>query len=582
MNSTNSKMMNSTLPLFLVFLAGRCLVRGRWVASFLVVATSGICGNSLVDSPLHAEDLVKSGTVLAMRDGVAELQAAAAETNVCSWGHWGATVGKYSSWTNHSNRLVPVYVFGGNLNSVKGENSVYRSPEKLERVYGFLPTKTVNPKAEYFDQTDVYRLQQEAIAAGKKRVVLMVFDGMDWQTTHAASIVKNNAVLYTEGRGKGLAFLDYQTPETDIGFMVTSPHNTGTSFNVDSQIVRTPGGNLAGGYDSHRGGEFPWSVPSDLLYPIGAGEGEKHAFTDSAASATSMTSGIKTYNDAINVDYTGREVVPLARELQELGFSVGVVSSVPVSHATPACAYANNVERNDYQDLTRDLIGRPSVFHPGGLPGVDVLLGGGWGEERDKDGSQGENFVPGNRYLPADDLAAIDVENGGKYRIAQRTPGIDGGDLLKQATAKAVSNGERLLGYFGVAGGHLPYRTANGDYRPVASVGNPETAKPEVYSQSDIEENVTLAEMSLAALEVLESRQKPWWLMVEAGDVDWANHANNIDNSIGAVISGEEAFIAITGWIESHGGWDDTLLILTADHGHYLFLDNPQALCSPE
>ena len=34
--------------------------------------------------------------------------------------------------------------------------------------------------------------------------------------------------------------------------------------------------------------------------------------------------------------------------------------------------------------------------------------------------------------------------------------------------------------------------------------------------------------------------------MIEAGDVDWANHANNIDNSIGAVISGDDAFRATT------------------------------------
>ena len=64
--------------------------------------------------------------------------------------------------------------------------------------------------------------------------------------------------------------------------------------------------------------------------------------------------------------------------------------------------------------------------------------------------------------------------------------------------------------------------------------------------------------------------------MIEAGDVDWANHANNIDNSIGAVLSGDEAFRALTRWIETHGGWNDTLVLLTADHGHYLVLDKPE------
>ena len=66
--------------------------------------------------------------------------------------------------------------------------------------------------------------------------------------------------------------------------------------------------------------------------------------------------------------------------------------------------------------------------------------------------------------------------------------------------------------------------------------------------------------------------------MVEARDVDWANHGNNIDNSIGAVLSGDAAFHAATEWVEANGGWKDTVLLLTADHGHYLVLDKPSAL----
>ena len=70
--------------------------------------------------------------------------------------------------------------------------------------------------------------------------------------------------------------------------------------------------------------------------------------------------------------------------------------------------------------------------------------------------------------------------------------------------------------------------------------------------------------------------------MVEAGDVDWANHQNNLDASIGAVLSGDEAFKATTEWIEKNIGWDDAALLLTADHGHYLVLDDPTALLAPK
>lgn len=509
---------------------------------------------------------------------IATQQAEAAQNNTSKWGHWGPNPNVYSSWKTHSNRLIPVYTFGIDLDSVSDEHSIYRDRGAIENLFGFLPRDTWNPTAKYFDQTDVYRLQKSAVEAGKKRVVLFVFDGMDWQTSHAAAIAKLGSVAYDAGRGEGLAFLDYQGTETDFGYFVTTPHNEGTVVDINDQTVKNPGGKLLGGFNAVLGGDTPWAIASDLKYPISQSETTKHAYTDSASSATSLMSGIKTYNNAINVDYAGREAIPIARSLQNDGFSVGVVTSVPISHATPACAYSNNVHRNDYQDLTRDLIGLPSVFHPDGLPGVDVLIGCGWGEDRNKDGAQGLNFAPGNRYVASSDLNAINSENRGMYVVARRTAGVDGSDVLTAAVRDASKNDQRLFGFFGVEGGHLPFRTADGNYDPVISFGNPDQAKAEVYSDADLKENVTLRQMALAAIDVLDSRSDKWWLMVEAGDVDWANHSNNIDNSIGAVHSGDEAFEGVVSWIENNGGWDDTVLILTADHGHYFHLTQPEAI----
>jgi alkaline phosphatase len=512
-------------------------------------------------------------------DPIAELQAAAVAANHSEWGHWGPQTDRYSSWTSHSNRLIPVYSFGISLDSAKGDNSCYRDADRLKAVYGYLPESSVNPTAEYFDQTDIYGLQKLAHEQGKKRIILFIFDGMDWQTTWAAAIAKNGSVDYRAGRGTGLAFLDYDGTLTDYGYFVTSPHNNGTNVDVDTQRVINPGGKTPGGYSAELGGDTPWAAPADPLYPITQNEtGVKHAYTDSSSSAASMTCGIKTYNNAVNVDFRGREAVSIARDLQGAGFAIGVVTSVPISHATPAAAYASNVDRDDFQDLTRDMLGLPSIFHPGGLPGVDVLIGAGWGETTDKDGKQGKNFVPGNRYLTDADRQTIDVERGGKYVVAERTRGVPGAEVLDLAVQKAIAGQNRLFGFFGVTGGHLPYRTADGGYDPVASVGNSAAAQAEVYTLADIVENVTLAQMTIAAAEVLQGQSDRWWLMVEAGDVDWANHGNNIDNSIGAVLSGDHAFQRLTAWIESHGGWEDTCLILTADHGHYLVLTKPEML----
>ena len=64
---------------------------------------------------------------------------------------------------------------------------------------------------------------------------------------------------------------------------------------------------------------------------------------------------------------------------------------------------------------------------------------------------------------------------------------------------------------------------------------------------------------------------------VEAGDVDKASHQNNIDNAIGAVFSGDDAFKVIVEWVEKNSNWEETQLIVTADHGHLFFMDDVNA-----
>ncbi|MCS5617732.1 MAG: alkaline phosphatase, partial [Pirellulales bacterium] len=99
------------------------------------------------------------------------------------------------------------------------------------------------------------------------------------------------------------------------------------------------------------------------------------------------------------------------------------------------------------------------------------------------------------------------------------------------------------------------------------------------YSEAEIEESPTLAEMTAAALEVLGGRGR-FWLLVEAGDVDWGSHANNIDTAIGAVRSGDAAFQTVVDWIERHDAWDDAAVIVTSDHGHLFVLTEPAAFAA--
>lgn len=518
-------------------------------------------------------------------DHVHEMQAAAERAGQAGWGHWGDRPSVYAAWSNHSNRLIPVYTFGLSLQGVAGAKSVYRDAAALERLYGRLPAGTLNPQADYFDQTDIHRLQMAAADAGKKHIILVVFDGLDWTTTRTAAIATTGSVGYDAGRGHGLFFQDYAGAPTDFGFCVTSPANDGTTFDVDAQAVLTPGGKTGGGYDATLGGATPWDARADLTYLIGRHRGQPHAVTDSAASATSLCTGRKTYNDAINIDPAGAPIEPIAVALQRQGWGVGVVTSVPVSHATPACAYAANVSRDDYQDIARDQLGEPSVSRRTPLAGLDVLVGCGFGVDAAEDAGQGRNFERGNKYVSASTLRAIDAAEGGRYVVAQRTAGRPGAALLTKAAEEAIARKLRLFGFFGAAEGHLPFSTANHDHTPVVVPERDRTQReglaakyggPFRYTPADIAENPTLADMTRAALSVLETRDR-FWLLVEAGDVDWACHGNNIDNCIGAVQDGDAAFRAVVEWIEARNAWDDTAVIVTSDHGHLFVLTDPAA-----
>jgi alkaline phosphatase len=367
--------------------------------------------------------------------------------------------------------------------------------------------------------------------------------------------------------------------------MCTSPATgRGDGIDVSRQLVNLP--ECTGGYDPSRAGSAPWEKMPDPEYIKGPDHARgAHTFTDSSASATSMCSGIKTYNYAINVAPDGRQAETIAHKAQKLGYKIGVVTSVPVSHATPAAAYAHNVSRKDFQDLTRDMVGLPSASHPQNpLPGVDVLIGAGWGvddksiqEKTDEKKAQGKNYVPGPRYLTDADRKAIDMNSGGKYVIVDRTPGQKGSEILRKAGEEAIAKNARLFGMFGIVGlgeGHLPFCGAKGDYFQTPD----RSGRTEEVTQADIDENPTLADFTETALHVLSQGDGRFWLMVEAGDVDWAKHANNLDAMVGAIYSGDSAFEKIVQWVEKNGGWNETVLIVTSDHDHYLVLEKPEAL----
>ena len=95
---------------------------------------------------------------------------------------------------------------------------------------------------------------------------------------------------------------------------------------------------------------------------------------------------------------------------------------------------------------------------------------------------------------------------------------------------------------------------------------NPPPPQPKPFA-APMNRNVpSLAVMTKGAIHCLEHNPQGFYLMIEGGAVDWANHANEPDRMIEEQIDYLKAVEAVVAWVESHGNWNDTLVILTADH----------------
>lgn len=87
--------------------------------------------------------------------------------------------------------------------------------------------------------------------------------------------------------------------------------------------------------------------------------------TDSSAAGTAIASGEKTNNGWLGVDPEKNPVNSMAVSFKEMGYNIGIYSSVPVNHATPASFYAHNASRNNYYDITKDIVPADFNFYGG-------------------------------------------------------------------------------------------------------------------------------------------------------------------------------------------------------------------------
>jgi alkaline phosphatase len=444
-----------------------------------------------------------------------------------------------------------------------------------------------------------------------KNTIIMIGDGMGWEMARAAAIYKQIqegktgntlADFYTAGVGAGLNMqtLTGYVQATTYGTIIPNAsgvYSTGNSALTGTSDVTganplTPGftfnpafytgagstGNLVG-YDPAKGGINPWTAGTDKEYI-------KANVPDSANTATTLYGGGKSYNNAIGVDIYEDAVETAFSKAAAQGKSVGIVSSVPIDHATPAAAAANVNRRNkydgDYPGLDNILQQQLRTYQP------SVLLGGGHPLSSSGALAMDYTYVKESTYK---ELSTKPNSNLYDYTFLER--GANAAQVLASTAASIDPNaGDRLFGLYGARGqdGNLPVSSANGDYSTTGlamfSVNSSkglaqDTVRPLRAGETDAQfiaternQNPTLDDLTKAALTVLGKDSDGFALTIEGGDIDWSAHDNNIDNLIGTVLDFDKAVGSVIKWIEANGGWAENQLIVTADHDHYLNLNN--------
>lgn len=276
--------------------------------------------------------------------------------------------------------------------------------------------------------------------------------------------------------------------------------------------------------------------------------------TDSAAAGTAMAAGVKTSKGAIGVDRDKRPVLNMLEAAEAQGKATGVITTVPLSHATPASFVAHNASRGNYEEIAREMLCESAA---------DVIMGAGHPEFDDN----GEPVPPAetarkregrHKYVGGTKIWQA-LKAGKPMADADGDGTPDAWTLVetRQAFQALVDNPpKRVVGVLPVD------KTAQAGRD--AQAGDP--AKEAPYDTPLLESSPTLAEMASGALAVLGQDPDGLFLMVEAGAVDWTGHRNALGRMIEEQIAFHNAIDAVIDWVESNGGWERNLVIVTSDH----------------
>jgi alkaline phosphatase len=280
-------------------------------------------------------------------------------------------------------------------------------------------------------------------------------------------------------------------------------------------------------------------------------------YTDSAAEATAMATGVKTYSGAIDVDVNGHTVLNLVERAEQLGKATGVITSVFFSDATPAGFVAHNSSRKNLSQIAADMINKSAA---------DVIMGCGH-PAYDADGKLREPCD--YKYIGAADWAGLINGSAGGDGIPDHWTIVQTRSEFQKLMTGPTP--KRVLGIAQVHGTLQEDRSGDAHSPP--------------YQVPFTQTVPTLEEMTKAALNVLDEDPNGFFVMIEGGAVDWASHDNHSGRLIEEMNDFNRSIDAVINWVNRNSNWGETLVIITADHetGHLTGLPrrSPSAKTGP-
>lgn len=228
--------------------------------------------------------------------------------------------------------------------------------------------------------------------------------------------------------------------------------------------------------------------------------------TDSAAAGSSWGGGVRVNNGSINVGPNGEEYTPILQKFKTAGKAVGCVTTVPITHATPASFCVNMPSRKKQEEIAEKYLDLE----------FDVMMGGGL-----------EYFDAKLRSDKKDLFADFNAKG---FKVAKSK-----NDLLQ--------SDKPVIGVFNESG--LPYS---------------------LDVNSDNNNSIpSLSEMTSFSIEKMKNNPNGFVLQVEGGKVDWAAHANDTPALLYDQMEFDKAVDVAIDFAEKD---KNTLVIITTDHGN--------------